>query len=92
MRRIHFTTWALLSLLAGLVATLVALAVRRSAGGGPPISHQVNDLVATFEIPLQGTSGSVHAIPGWVTLGLLTAAAVWAGARLVGQRARSKRS
>jgi hypothetical protein len=92
MRRIHVSTLTLLTLLAALVATLVALAIRRALGGAPPITHQVNDLVATFEIPLQGTAGSVHAIPGWVTLAVVAAVAAWAGTRLVAQRARSKRS
>jgi hypothetical protein len=92
MRRIHASTLALLTLLAAVVAALVALAIRRASVDAAPISRQVNDLVATFEIPLHGTPANVHAIPGWVTLVILAGGAIWAGRRLAVQRARSKRS
>jgi hypothetical protein len=92
MRRVHASTLTLLTLLGALVVALVALAIRRATGHADPISHHVNDLVATFEIPLHGTPASVDAIPGWVTLVILALGATWAGRRIALQRARNKRS
>jgi len=91
MRRLPTTTLVLLTLLAAVVATLTLFALRRAGGGDAPISHQVNDLIATFEIPLQASPGTFRAIPGWATLVLLAAGLVVAARSLL-QRARSNRS
>jgi hypothetical protein len=91
MRRLPTPTLVLLTLLAAVVATLTLLALRRVGGGDAPISHQVNDLIATFEIPLQASPGTLRAIPGWATLILLAAGLAFAIRSLL-QRARSNRS
>jgi hypothetical protein len=92
MRRIPVTTLVWLGLLAGLLGTLVALAVRRAAGNATPIGQHVNDLVATFEIPLQPAPGTFQTIPGWATLAILGGGAAWCAWRWLAQRARNKRS
>jgi hypothetical protein len=93
MRRVPVTTLLWLALFTGLVGTLVAFAIRRAGSRDTPIGNQVNDLIATFEIPLQAAPGTFHAIPGWATLALLVAAAAaLASWRLRAQRARSNRS
>ena len=90
MRRLSLVTFALWTLLIALVATLSAYWIRRAGDAEAVIAHQVNDLVATCAIPLDANPQTIDAIPGWVTLSLVAAAATTLLLRL--QRARSKRS
>jgi hypothetical protein len=99
MRRIPLGTWALLGLLAALLAVLGLFeATRHSTASERPIVREINDIVATIQAPLEGLTG-LDAPSGpraWAMLAGLfgLGAAAWGVRRVrrLQQRSRSIRS